>query len=784
MKTWEKWKKVLFLIICMTIVIRMGYVLLAGDLQRELVYERKTDLEKPEWLPCTDVTFSFVSEHNNLRCLEFLFADLPEDRKGFINVKLFHGDELLYETGVSVSNITEKEWKQIFVNVPMEEGDEYCLRLETSENCSAIPSVCFDDRRLAVGFGYMKAPGTADTVVAFSWAVLLLTAIWLLLNNEKAIFLGITKGKAFLCHFAPRQAVNVALEVLFCASMMAGSGIDYQPSTRIILYSVSVICGLRSDDTKKHVFYVFSGSVKRTVLYLLYVYTAFAFAGQRLLIYPFDNMLTSAKAFSFFVSCLWATPLVNGILSFFDGIGQYLINKKGQKGIKSAGFILLLCLLLLLPAVFNLVANNPAISSPDSAFSMIHNAKHLVGMVDWHPAFYCMTLAAIESIWDSPYAVILTQYIFWTYVMIECLLYLRKKGMKDWVLISIAAFCGFNTANILHINTIWKDIPYTLSLLWTLLILAKLSIDGNDYRKKWFIYFELVLALVGVFFYRKNGIVPFIVIVTTTLIIIRSNVRMWMALAASLLLIGIVKGPVYDHFYIEDPGRRGMYIGLSQDILGVYYANGNVSEETMHMINSMTYGNNAEYNYSPTWSHQSHDLDVEPFQFIKCYMNTLIRNPSLMLRAIVDREDALWDVFPGENTELRCVNYTGMAEGQYRWEEYYPQRVFRSISELISKESAYTASNQWIAAVVWRGGVFTLLGILSLTLLLVKKGLNRNVLLLAPPVGHALGLLLSTGWSDFRYFWPMNLMNLYIMLFVTVIISGDLDENALHQKED
>lgn len=43
-------------------------------------------------------------------------------------------------------------------------------------------------------------------------------------------------------------------------------------------------------------------------------------------------------------------------------------------------------------------------------------------------------------------------------------------------------------------------------------------------------------------------------------------------LAVTIAMIFAVKGPVYSHFEVEDPGYSGMYIGLSQDILGVYYA--------------------------------------------------------------------------------------------------------------------------------------------------------------------------------------------------------------------
>ncbi len=78
-------------------------------------------------------------------------------------------------------------------------------------------------------------------------------------------------------------------------------------------------------------------------------------------------------------------------------------------------------------------------------------------------------------------------------------------------------------------------------------------------------------------------------------------------------------------------------IGLSQDILGVYYAGGEVSEGTLQMVYIMTENNNAEYSYNPTGSLQSYDLAVEPVDFIKNYIQTFLRNPVIMARAVIVR---------------------------------------------------------------------------------------------------------------------------------------------------
>lgn len=293
------------------------------------------------------------------------------------------------------------------------------------------------------------------------------------------------------------------------------------------------------------------------------------------------------------------------------------------------------------------------------------------------------------------------------------------------------------------------------------------------YKRKHYIYFGLMIALTGIYLYRKNGVVSFVIIVAAALAVLRKNRRLWVSAALTFMLIFAVKGPVYSYFQVQETGRYGMYIGLGQDILGVYYGGGEVSEETVQMINVMTKYNNAEYDYIPAYACQSAELDVEPIEFIMCYMKTFIRNPIRMLRAVISREDAVWNIFCGENARLDCVNYYSTVDNYSEWVRYYPKRVYRSLYTSLNAEVAYTADSQWISAIVWRCGLFMLLALISLLTVMIKKGIGSYLLIFSPVIGHIISLLLTTGWSDFRYFWPLNLMNMCIILFGVVLLHGE-----------
>lgn len=548
----------------------------------------------------------------------------------------------------------------------------------------------------------------------------------------------------------------------------------FQEPTKIIFYIVSLVSAVKFSEKTEAVMLDIDRAWKRVLLVLMYIYSAIALVGQRLLISLLTPRVTMAGGLVFLIAVLWFVPVVNSVIYGLNLLGRKLFSEENV--LKTVRLVPVMLVLLLLPACYHLFANNPGISSQDTVSIMAENVRQIYGMSDWHPAFYSMVIGGILKIWDSTYAVIFVQYFFWSYVMLEMLLYLIKKGMKIGGVLGIALFSGLNAANFVHINTIWKDIPYTLSILWVLIILAKLVLHQKEYKGKYYIYFELVIALAGTYLYRKNGVVSFVIIVFMALVILRKNRRLMGAVALSIAVIFIVKGPIYTHFQIQETGRTGIYIGLGQDILGVYYTKGEVSEETLKMINVMTKYNNSEYVYVPTYAQQSYDLDVSPKEFILCYVKTFVRNPILMVRAIINREDTVWDIFCGETANVTCVNYYGTMDHKEEWRRYYPERVYYSLYTSLNAEVTYTADSQWISAIIWRCGLFMLLALISLLTLVIKKGIGDYLLIFAPVIGHIMSLLLTTGWSDFRYFWPLNLMNMCVILFAVVLLHEKIQD--------
>lgn len=789
MKLDAGWKRILFWISFVLIFIRIGYIGVRGEVDKEYYVSEEYagyDLSAASETECKNITIYFKSAQSRLNSLELIFNNIPENKAGAVILKISRGDELVYQTNISLSNVNNLEWHRIAVNAELKAGEEYQLSLAANEDCAQAPGIlyvtgnaapeivsCYNNTeemegKAVIRFGYLEFPGIPERIAAISIWLWVLAAIYLFLRYFEGIYRKFNALAGYVQRLYGRKVFFAVTEILACMVIISSSGIEFQEQTKIVFFILSLVCAANYSEKKAVVEGRLDTSFKRGLLYLLYVYAAFALVGQRLFIYPLTVRVTISGLFVFLIAVIWWIPVVNTFICCIEKLSALAFSNAQQ--MKIGYFIILCAMVLLIPAAYNLFANNPGISSNDTYNCMVVNAKNLYGMYDWHPFFYCLILRIIQKVWDSTYAVILVQYFFWIYVMLELLLYLRKKGMKDAFLICIALFSGINAANFIHLNTIWKDIPYALSLLWAFLILAKLSVDDREYSSKWYIYLELIVSLIGVCLYRKNGIVPFILIAVALLIVLRRNRKIWASVGVTFALIFIIKGPVYQYFEVVDPGKYGTYIGLSQDILGVYYAGGEVSESTLQMINVMTDYNNAEYSYNPTWANQTYNLDVDSVKFVLNYMDTFLKNPVTMARSIIARIDAVWDIFRGKDAVLGCVNHISTAEHNLGWNEYYQNREYVSLYTWMSSATAYTANTQWISAIEWRSGLFTLLGLISAVWMFIRKGLKKHLILLIPILGQIVSLLLSTGWSDFRYFWPLNLMNMGLILICFVVL--------------
>lgn len=496
------------------------------------------------------------------------------------------------------------------------------------------------------------------------------------------------------------------------------------------------------------------------VLFLLVFYFTLALFGNRLFTYPLENphiRVVAKNCVKFCLCMAWVFPIITFLLFLISKIN--LISKNSMSSIK---FSIICVITLLVPVIFALIAFNPGISSPDTTFCLAQTTHGaLVGMRNWHPPFYCMILKAIVSVYDSTYSVILVQSFFYCYVILEGMLFAKKKNINEILLIVLVALISINPSNYLHAITIWKDVPYCYSLVWLTILLAKFIFD-KDCCKKIYVYVELFVALVFTFFMRQNGMVVYFLTVATLFFFIKQNKRILISVLTSILIVFLIRVPLYNHLQIKE-GMGGVYTGLGHDIVGTYYAGGEISDKTKEIVEIMT-ASETNYVHNPYWANYSLGAYGGPIkQFITGYIDTFVKNPEIMIKAILCRNDIIWNIYTGKNGFIGCENFTGTQDTNPSWNEHYPARKdfkIRNLMVMIGDKFV-----EYFEPLTWRSGIYTFAVIFILWFLVLCKKLSKIWFIFVPFFAQILSLLLSTGWCDFRYYWSLNLMSVFIVIF-------------------
>ncbi len=779
-------KKCWILLLVIILILRLVYLFLGDGLEKEYYTSSDSALNPEAKAACREIEIAFQSDNKRLQSIELGFTDIPLESESYFVLQINKDAQNIYETKLLFKDMVENEWMRIFVNAELDPTKIYTLTL-TAQDTSPVPNILLSDadstapeilsssisgsdspQQFAIRFGYLRPYSLWKALqqAVISIAVCLLCVFPVL--RIDGILQWIRKALLFLEAKLGKPLSYFALHALASFVVLEYGALSLDHFTKLLLLTACFFSMLCFEKSKDYVACLFPSAKNRFLLYFTYVYAAFSLFGQRLLLYPLNSNVSINSLLCFMVSILWFVPLINALF-YCLGKSLLLFSAKQQK-LKTGTFVAICLSVLILPLLINLIAYNPGISTVDSHTTMIVNAKNPYGMVDWHPAIYSLMLYGIQMIWDSTYAVILLHILLWCCVVLEMLLFLRQKGLKDSILLGLVFFLGWNPANYLHILTLWKDIPYTLFLLWLSVLLSKLTFNTENKKlSRWF-YLKLIIALLGVYFFRKNGIVPAALCSVTILLIYYKNKAMLLSFIAIISVILLIQGPLYTHYQVQDPRKMekykgGVYIGLGQDILGTYYAGGEVSEDTLKMIDIMTNKAIHTHEFNLTYAQQSYDLDVSTIDFIKNYLDTFLKNPILMTKAIIGRQDAAWNILPGYETQLVLTGYSGTAEWYADWKSYYPIRINNIITSLMDDiHNRISPSKELLNIFIWRSGLFSLLGLIASVFILSKKGIHKKtVLLFTPAFGQFLSLVLSTGWADFRYYWPLNLLNLYLI---------------------
>ena len=389
-------------------------------------------------------------------------------------------------------------------------------------------------------------------------------------------------------------------------------------------------------------------------------------------------------------------------------------------------------------------------------------AHSMIPLSDHHPVVHTFLESFLYHIVDSTMFIAICQVLIFSLVMARAAIYLKKRGMADK---EIYLFLSLNVLwppTLVNIVTLWKDIWFSVFLLWLVILLTELVDDIIGFFNRKMQVLELFISLCGVSTFRHNGIMILVGMILI-FIIIALKKRFYKILPICLLLGVFVLGG--KRIIIKNcdiiPNGSVASVVLFHGLAYEQYLNEPLLFETQQYMDSILPSDVVKkeyYSYSanpymygeiPTeYNTMNKFRNSDLKEVLQFYIKEFLKKPFLIIKDRLYGTDLLWNVFRPKD----AYNYMYAADVQDN--EFGIERIHTPYEKKMQRILKITESYE---PLFWRGGVYVdLLVILVLSEILKKR--YRTLVIVAPIILNIGSLFLSMAWQDYRYVWFLMLV--------------------------
>lgn len=544
---------------------------------------------------------------------------------------------------------------------------------------------------------------------------------------------------------------------------------------RFICYALCLLSLYGRESVPDELGVIFDSFWKKILLVVLEIYAVLSATGMYFLKTTFTYETEYVWFLYFIMSFCWVCPIIQYFIACFIRWSKKTAFSD-HKARLSTRWILMG--IMMIPCLLFLIAFNPAITTPDSETCLSMAASLWQpdsSILNWHPPFYALVLALLLKICASVSFIIVMQQVCFAAVFVDGILFLYQCGYSKKVLGIIYIFIAFGISNLIQLTTLWKDIPYMISLMWLTLLLMKFVIRHDMYKNNPGWYIQLVIAVIFTCFFRQNGILPALAVVVIFPIAAKFSKKAMLSSIACILLIVLITGPLYKSMNVKSVPHL-KFVSLANDIMNSYYEGKDVSEEAMEIINKVTNNNPDGWGYFPYVVNYNPDepQGYSTAEFLMIYCENFLRNPKETFMAAAARNSAIWSIARPYDEAASCVNNLSECNGL----ALYPARRPNSLTQILTDLCNRLTENRIIYLFIWRTGIYNLLILIMIVSTFCAHREQKLFYMMpyAPIAANLLALFISSGWSDYRYYWPsMSISLLLLCYFLFTLRSGFAD---------
>ncbi|GIV64147.1 MAG: hypothetical protein KatS3mg045_1486 [Bellilinea sp.] len=412
-----------------------------------------------------------------------------------------------------------------------------------------------------------------------------------------------------------------------------------------------------------------------------------------------------------------------------------------------------------LPIIFMwgiyLLAFYPGIMTSDS---MDQWNQMLTGIYnDHHPAFHTFTNWLVTRIALTPTSVAIAQILFLGMIAAQWLAFLEKIGLSKWLVFAGLVLFSLSPVNGTMVNTLWKDIPFSISVMGVTLFLAKIVFSHGEWIHSWKakILFGVFIALVLLF--RHDGAPLGFGTLVAVFVFYPQKLRHW--LITLLICLGIyfgVRGPLYQAVGVQKSTML-RESSLSLYSMALYAKNGSQAEQLIRSFKllSSNWECNLGSKINPEWRITDLDYTIPSIRMIS---NFISRVPNVLIyfyRCARSMEWIVWDPYgevrdASNMTEFIVPNPFGIR----------PESKIPWLRDFIANLVIETSVNPNINWFTWRPAFFLYIHIFVILVLAIRNRSLKFFLISLPILLQSITFSLIFANPNFRYHYAVYLVSM------------------------
>lgn len=393
-----------------------------------------------------------------------------------------------------------------------------------------------------------------------------------------------------------------------------------------------------------------------------------------------------------------------------------------------------------------------------SADSMVQWEQVLTGVYnDHHPPFHTFTIWLATRIAFTPTSVAIAQILFLGFVAAQWFVFFEQIGLPEWLIwVSLGIF-SLSPVNGTMVNTLWKDIPFSTSVLALSLLLARIIFSGEQWVQSWKARILLGIICALVLLFRHDGLPLGVGTIAALFVFYPRKWKSW-AIAA-IVCFGLyfgVRGPLYQLVGVQKTTILAES-SLSLYSMAAYAKQGSQAEQLIQsfQIVSPTWDCRLAGKIQPEWRSMDLDYSQSPIQILA---NLIQRMPKVLLyfyRCARAMEWIVWDPYG----EVRNASHVEVLVDANPYGIQHDSKI-PWLRDIIRDWVIKTSHNPNINWFTWRPALFLYINLfISLVLILRNRSLRFGLISL-PIFIQSVTFSLIFAEPNFRYHYAVYLVSL------------------------